>query len=72
MTEGLQPPGRTESAERLVRVVSRVVADVDQFADGLLIGFTQLFTGVVTILGTLIFMLSVDLKIMYLSEELEE
>jgi len=44
-------------------IVSRVVADVDQFADGLLIGFTQLFTGVVTILGTLIFMLSVDLKI---------
>lgn len=38
-------------------VVSRVVADIDQFADGLLIGFTQLFTGVVTILGTIIFML---------------
>ncbi len=37
-------------------VVSRVIADVDQFADGLLMGFTQLFTGVVTILGTLLFM----------------
>ena len=41
-------------------VVSRVIADVDQFSDGLLMGFTQLFTGVVTIIGTLIFMLSVN------------
>lgn len=40
-------------------IVSQVIADVDQFADGLLMGFTQLFTGVVTILGTLIFMLSI-------------
>ena len=40
-------------------VVSRVVADADQFADGLLMGFSQLFTGVVTILGTLLFMLSI-------------
>ena len=40
-------------------IVSRVIADVDQFADGLLLGFTQLFTGVVTILGTLGFMLSI-------------
>ena len=40
-------------------IVSRVIADVDQFADGLLMGFTQLFTGVVTILGTLCFMLSI-------------
>ncbi len=40
-------------------IVSRVIADVDQFADGLLLGFTQMFTGVVTILGTLIFMLSI-------------
>ncbi len=40
-------------------VVSRVIADVDQFADGLLMGFTQLFTGVVTIAGTLIFMLTI-------------
>ena len=44
-------------------IVSRVVADVDQFADGLLIGFTQLFTGVITILGTLGFMLSVNIGI---------
>ena len=41
-------------------IVSRVIADVDQFADGLLMGFTQLFTGVLTILGTLLFMLSID------------
>ncbi len=40
-------------------LVSRIVADVDQFSDGLLMGFTQLFTGVVTILGTLIFMLTI-------------
>ncbi len=39
-------------------IVSRVITDVDQFADGLLLGFTQLFTGVLTILGTLIFMLT--------------
>ena len=44
-------------------IVSRVIADVDQFADGLLIGFTQLFTGVVTIIGTLFFMLSVNVGI---------
>ncbi|MCD8336015.1 MAG: ABC transporter ATP-binding protein/permease [Lachnospiraceae bacterium] len=43
--------------------VSRVIADVDQFSDGLLMGFTQLFTGVVTILGTLFFMLSVNIRI---------
>ncbi len=43
--------------------VSRIIADADQFADGLLVGFTQLFTGVVTILGTLCFMLSVNVKI---------
>ena len=41
-------------------IVSRVIADVDQFADGLLMGFTQLFTGVMTIVGTLCFMLSVN------------
>ena len=40
-------------------IVSRVIADVDQFADGLLLGFTQLFTGMLTILGTLGFMLSI-------------
>lgn len=44
-------------------VVSRVIADVDQFADGLLMGFTQLFTGVITILGTLGFMLTVSVPI---------
>lgn len=44
-------------------IVSQVIADVDQFADGLLMGFTQLFTGIVTILGTLIFMLSIEAKI---------
>ena len=42
-------------------VVSRVVADVDSFADGLLMGFTQLFTGVLTILGTLVFMLRISI-----------
>ena len=41
-------------------VVSRVIADVDQFADGLLMGFTQFFTGIITIFGTLIFMLSIN------------
>ena len=44
-------------------IVSRVIADVDQFADGLLMGFTQFFSGVMTILGTLLFMLSIDVKI---------
>ena len=44
-------------------VVSKVINDVDQFSEGLLMGFTQLFTGVITILGTLIFMLSVNVKI---------
>ena len=44
-------------------ILSRIIADVDQFADGLLMGFTQLFTGVVTILGTLLFMLSISWKI---------
>lgn len=43
--------------------VSRIISDADQFADGLLMGFTQLFTGVITILGTLGFMLSVNYKI---------
>lgn len=44
-------------------IVSRVITDVDTFADGLLMGFTQLFTGVVTIVGTLVFMLSMSGKI---------
>ena len=44
-------------------MVSRIIADVDTFAEGLLMGFTQLFTGVATIIGTLGFMLSIDVKI---------
>ncbi len=44
-------------------IVSRIVADIDQFADGLLMGFTQLFSGVVTILGTLGFMLYINVPI---------
>ncbi len=44
-------------------IVSRVIADVDQFADGLLMGFTQLFTGILTIAGTLCFMLSINVTI---------
>ncbi len=43
--------------------VSRIISDVDQFADGLLMGFTQLFTGIITILGTFLFMLSINWKI---------
>ena len=50
----LHPTGET---------VSRVITDVDQFADGLLMGFTQLFTGVFTLIGTLLFMLVLDWKI---------
>ncbi len=44
-------------------IVSRVIADVDTFADGLLLGFTQLFTSVITVLGTLIFMLTLSKSI---------
>lgn len=44
-------------------MVSRVIADVDTFAEGLLMGFTQLFSGVATIVGTLLFMLTIDVKI---------
>lgn len=67
---------RTEAFEKILRlplkyvdghsygeIVSRVIADVDQFADGLLMGFTQLFTGIVTIFGTLLFMLTISVKI---------
>lgn len=67
---------RTEAFEKLERlplkyldahsygeIVSRVIADVDQFADGLLMGFTQFFTGIVTIFGTLIFMLTISVHI---------
>ena len=44
-------------------IVSRIISDVDTFADGLLLGFTQLFVGVLTIVGTLVFMLTVSWKI---------
>ena len=46
-------------------VVSRVIADVDQFSDGLLMGFTQLFTGIATIIGTFCYMLSVNVSITF-------
>lgn len=41
-------------------IISRVITDIDQFSEGLLMGFTQLFTGIMTILGTLLFMLSIN------------
>jgi ATP-binding cassette subfamily B protein len=44
-------------------IVSRMISDVDQFAEGLLMGFTQLFTGVLTIVGTLFFMFDINIKI---------
>ena len=44
-------------------VVSKIIADVDQFADGLLMGFTQFFSGVMTIIGTLVFMIVINWKI---------
>ena len=44
-------------------MVSRIITDVDTFSEGLLMGFTQLFTGIATIAGTLIFMLTIDVKI---------
>ena len=46
-------------------IVSRVIPDVDQFADGLLMGFTQLFTGVMTIVGTILFMLATNVGITF-------
>ncbi len=52
-------PLRYIDAHPVGGVVSRIIADVDQFADGLLMGFTRLFTGAVTILGTLVFMISI-------------
>ena len=48
-------------------IVSRVIADVDQIADGLLRGFSQLFTGIVTILGTLVFMFYLSFRISFVS-----
>ena len=56
-------PLRYIDAHSYGEIVSRMIADVDQFADGLLMGFTQLFTGVLTIVGTLGFMLSISWKI---------
>lgn len=47
-------------------IVSRIISDVDQFADGLLMGFSQLFTGVVTILATFIFMLTINVQITFI------
>lgn len=44
-------------------IVSKIIADVDQFAEGLLMGFSQLFTGVITILGTLVFLIVLNFKI---------
>ena len=44
-------------------IISRIITDVDQFADGLLMGFSQLFTGAVTIIGTLVFMLTINVPI---------
>ena len=44
-------------------VVSRITTDIDQFSDGLLLGFSQLFTGVVTIIGTIVFMVRLDIRI---------
>ena len=41
-------------------LISRVITDIDQFSDGLLLGFTQLFTGIITIIGTILFMLSIN------------
>ena len=45
-------------------IVNNVITDVDQLADGLLMGFSNLFTGVITILFTLIFMIQIDLKML--------
>ncbi len=53
-------PLKVLDARPVGEIVSRMITDVDQFADGLLLGFTQLFTGVITILGTLFFMLRIQ------------
>jgi len=47
-------------------IVSRVISDVDQFADGLLMGFSQLFTGIVTIAATFVFMLTINVQITFI------
>ena len=56
-------PLRTIDAHRPGETISRITTDVEQFSDGLLMGFTQLFTGVLTIFGTLCFMLAIDWRI---------
>ena len=53
-------PLKVLDARPVGEIVSRMITDVDQFADGLLLGFTQLFTGIITILGTLGFMLNIQ------------
>ena len=76
MTYNVVKDMRTEAFDRLMKLplsyidahpygetVSRIIADVDQFADGLLLGFSQLFTGILTIIGTLVLMLSVNAPI---------
>ena len=50
-------------AHRTGEIVSKIITDVEQFADGLLMGFSQFFTGLLTILGTLAFMLTINVKI---------
>ena len=54
---------RYMDAHRTGETVSKIITDVEQFADGLLMGFTQFFTGILTILGTLIFMLTINVSI---------
>ena len=76
ITYGVSRDIRSSAAKKLSRLplsyldshpegdtVSRIITDVDQFSDGLLMSFTQLFTGVITILGTVGFMISIDWKI---------
>lgn len=76
ITYGVVRDIRTETFEKLQRlpisyidshahgeIVSRIITDADQFSDGLLMGFSQLFTGIITILGTLIFMFVINWKI---------
>lgn len=50
-------------AHRTGETVNRVISDADQFSDGLLLGFTQFFTGLITIIGTLVMMLTIDVRI---------
>ena len=76
MTYGMVKNIRKEAFEKIQRfpisfidsnrtgdIVSRVITDVDQFADGLLLGFTQFFSGIMTIVGTLLFMLIINLPV---------